>query len=489
MCRSKQEGGRRCSHETEYGRLLQNLNARRQYHARNGNTEKEQQIAQQIDSLKLRRSHMESLEGVKFYPHPIELTPATNRLLSALTEAGFTPYIVGGTVRDALTGEPIKDVDVEVYGAEPESLTAALKTLTPHVDEVGQQFGVMKVQLSGEEFDVSLPRTENRTGASHTSFEVETNKDLTLAEASARRDFTVNALMYDYQTECILDPQGGVEDWKQRTLKHVSDAFDEDPLRVLRGSQMAARFNMTVHPETLRKAETLKTEFPNIAKERVQIEFQKLFTKSFHPHRGIEVVKQSGWDTNFPGLGKVDTGILLPQLANAGLTAAKHKLDDSSRAALFGSVIASHITEDKRREFLSYITVGDRIKNIAYSLATSEAPENMSDATLRHWAKNAPTGVTFREWVRLQRIVNPQTGKWDEIESKTRQLKIWDTHEEDIIKGGTLMETMNYSRNGKWVGKALREAREAQYSNKFRNLKEGIEWLKANRDRLLPETI
>lgn len=489
MCRGTAEGGRRCYHGTEYERVLRNLKAKKQYHRRAGNTSQVEAVEKKVSAYEAEANHLRQLGDATLHPIKIELTENTHKLLKALKDAGYKAYIVGGTVRDALTGEPVKDVDIEVYGAEPDSLTATLKAFTKHVDEVGQQFGVLKVQLSSEEFDVSLPRKENRTGASHTSFEVETDKDMTIAEASARRDFTVNALLYDPELEHVVDPQSGMDDWESRTLKHVSDAFDEDPLRVLRGAQMAARFNMELHPETVKKAETLAGEFPNLAKERVQIEFQKLFTKSFHPEKGFKVLKDTTWDTNFPGLAAANTETLHAQLTGAGQTALKQELNDDTRAAFFGAVIASHIKPDVRRDFLSYITVGDRIKNTAHALASTNLPEALDDRTLRHWVKNAPNSITLESWLRVQKTIRTdQTAQLQSIENRAKELNILTAPEEDLIKGDTLMDILSTPKNGKWVGDALRKIRDAQYSNKFRTLETAVEWVKQNRSDLSPTT-
>lgn len=486
MCRSLSNGGRRCSSHTEYGRIVRNLKAKKQYHNRKGNTEAVASVEADIRKYESESAYLESLEGVKIYPMKIELSPAANNLLSKLRSEGFKPYVVGGAVRDALTGQQLKDVDIEVYGAETDSLIKSLKKLTPHVDEVGQQFGVLKVQIDGEEFDVSLPRQENRTGSSHTSFEVRTDKDLTIPEASARRDFTVNALLYDPEFKHVLDPYNGMKDWHDRKLGHVSDAFDEDPLRVLRGAQMAARFNMELQPRTVVKAQTLASEFGTLAKERVQIEFQKLFTKSFHPEKGFKVLKETHWDRNFPGLGEVNDETLHSQLAEAGRTASEQKLDDDSRAALFGAVVASRISSDKRREFLSYITVGDRVKNIAYNLASIEAPKDLSDSSLRHWSKNCPNSINYDNWLQVQKIVNPDSKeRLSKIEKKVKELSIFTNPEPDLIKGDSLMSLMRQTKNGRWVGEALRKIREAQYENKFRTVEEAERWVRENKDELL----
>ena len=221
-------------------------------------------------------------------------------MLEAVRRVG-RPRLVGGGVRDWLLGIAPKDFDVEVGGADFESLH---RTLAPFgaTDIVGRSFGVIKVRsrISGEEYDFSLPRRESKTGAGHRGFAVEPDPLLSDAEAAARRDFTVNAIACDPFTGALIDPHDGQRDLANRTLRHTSAAFAEDPLRVLRGMQLAARFDFSLAPETAALCRSISDTFSELPVERVWGEWEKWAGKSLRPSRGLTVLEETGWLRHFP---------------------------------------------------------------------------------------------------------------------------------------------------------------------------------------------
>ena len=189
-----------------------------------------------------------------------------------------------------------KDFDIEVYGLSLEKLESVLNKLGP-VYAVGKSFGVFKLF----NFDISLPRTENKQGQGHKGFVVQSDANLTFEEASKRRDFTINSMGIDLTNQALLDPNGGQEDLKNKILKHVSDAFDEDPLRVLRACQFAARLEFTIHPETLKKCHSLKQELATLPKERIGEEFKKLIMAK-KPSLGLQALLDTHALSLFPEL-------------------------------------------------------------------------------------------------------------------------------------------------------------------------------------------
>lgn len=221
-------------------------------------------------------------------------------MLDAVRQIG-RPRLVGGGVRDWLLGIAAKDFDVEVGGVDFESLQRALGRFGA-TDVVGRSFGVLKVRsrASGQEYDFSLPRRESKTGAGHRGFAVQPDPELSDAAAAARRDFTVNAIALDPFTGELIDPHGGQRDLATRTLRHTSAAFAEDPLRVLRGMQLAARFDFTLAPETAALCRTISSTFAELPVERVWGEWEKWATKSTRPSRGLAVLEESGWLPHFP---------------------------------------------------------------------------------------------------------------------------------------------------------------------------------------------
>lgn len=209
------------------------------------------------------------------------------------------PRLVGGCVRDWLLGLDPKDFDVEVAGADYETLLRILAPFgTP--DLVGRSFGVIKLRLGGAEYDFSLPRRESKTGAGHRGFAVAPDPTLSDAEAAARRDFTINAIAYEPLDETFIDPHGGRADLQARVLRHTSAAFAEDPLRVLRGMQFAARFDLSLAPETATLCRHIVGCFHELPLERIWGEWEKWAVKSSVPSRGVAVLEQTGWIAHFP---------------------------------------------------------------------------------------------------------------------------------------------------------------------------------------------
>ena len=142
-------------------------------------------------------------------------------------------YLVGGAVRDKLLNRPSKDRDWVVVGATPEQMKAA------GYQQVGADFPVFLHPSSKEEY--ALARTERKSGRGYTGFEVSASPEVTLTEDLQRRDLTINAIAEDPEGQ-IIDPFQGQRDLNQRLLRHVSPAFAEDPLRVLRTARFAARY-------------------------------------------------------------------------------------------------------------------------------------------------------------------------------------------------------------------------------------------------------
>ena len=231
---------------------------------------------------------------------PLKLPDDLRAMLEAVRKVG-RPRLVGGGVRDWLLGLAPKDFDVEVAGADFESLNRALAPFGA-TDVIGRSFGVIKVRspVSGEEYDFSLPRRESKTGAGHRGFAVRPDPTLSDAEAAARRDFTVNAIALDPFDGALIDPHGGRRDLAARILRHTSAAFVEDPLRVLRAFQLAARFEFMLAPETAELCRSIAHTFSELPVERIWAEWEKWAAKSIRPSRGLTVLEETGWLKHFP---------------------------------------------------------------------------------------------------------------------------------------------------------------------------------------------
>src|SRR5512143_3218033 len=150
----------------------------------------------------------------------LELPSGLVRLLADLRSAGGRPYVVGGAVRDALLGLPVEDYDLEVFALPQDRLEPVLSR-HGRVDAVGQAFRIY--QLSGVEgvfgsLDVSVPRRDSKVGPGHRGIAVEGDPDLPVEEAARRRDFTINAMLFDPASGELVDPWGGQRDLQARIL-------------------------------------------------------------------------------------------------------------------------------------------------------------------------------------------------------------------------------------------------------------------------------
>jgi tRNA nucleotidyltransferase (CCA-adding enzyme) len=241
------------------------------------------------------------------------------RLCEAVRDAGGQAMLVGGTVRDRLLGIPPKDYDVEVYGLEPDRVREVLE-LIGRVNTVGEHFAVYKLvfyrpaQVRNDdlnlaeaaagherfEIDVALPRRESKSGHGHRGFVIEGDPSMTFADAARRRDFTINAILYDPLTDKTDDPYGGREDLNNRLLRAVAaDTFVEDSLRVLRAVQLAARFEMAIEPRTADLCRAI--DLSDLPHERIWGEIEKLLMLSHHPSIGLSVALELGvLDKLFP---------------------------------------------------------------------------------------------------------------------------------------------------------------------------------------------
>jgi tRNA nucleotidyltransferase (CCA-adding enzyme) len=211
-------------------------------------------------------------------------------------------YVVGGAVRDELLGRDAAERDWVVVGATPEEMAA--KGFTP----VGKDFPVFLHPVTHEEY--ALARTERKSGRGYKGFTVFATPEVTLEEDLRRRDLTINAIARD-ESGALIDPFGGARDLKAGVLRHVSEAFAEDPVRILRVARFAARYAFRVADETqaLMKSMVDSGEADYLVAERVWQEFSRGLAEP-HPERMFEVLERSGLLKKlFPEIRTVPQGI------------------------------------------------------------------------------------------------------------------------------------------------------------------------------------
>lgn len=244
----------------------------------------------------------------RLFSQESRLISAANRLANVIHATPHDPafpnvepraLIVGGFVRDAMLGGHPKDIDLEVYGISPDRLESLLNQLYPGlVNTVGRSFGILKIHLGDDvEFDVSIPRRESKSGRGHKGFAIEGDPGMSIREAAKRRDFTINALAADPLTGEVIDEFGGLEDLQSRTLRVTDpERFQDDPLRIWRAVQFAARLDFTVEPQSraLLRSMVERGDLEELAPERITEELKKLLLKAERPSVGIELARDLG---------------------------------------------------------------------------------------------------------------------------------------------------------------------------------------------------
>ena len=295
-------------------------------------------------------------------------------------------YIVGGAVRDELLGLPVKERDYVVVGATPEEMER--QGFKP----VGKDFPVFLHPRTREEY--ALARTERKSGRGYKGFKVYASPEVTLEQDLKRRDLTINAIA-KAEDGTLVDPFHGEKDLRDGVLRHVSDAFAEDPVRILRVARFAARFGFRVADETLKlmKRMVASGEVDTLVAERVWQEFSKGLAEP-HPELMFDVLKRCGalrkifpelkrWPKKFSGSVPVRFALLAWPLEEAGVNALGKRL----RAP--NDVRELALTASRSKELLK-----------------SKAPEKLLDLLKRADALRRPE--RFGELLEAARLADPR---------------------------------------------------------------------------------
>ena len=431
--------------------------------------------------------------------------------------AGGRALLVGGCVRDGLLGLSPKDFDIECFGISGQDLQRALEAEF-ELDLVGISFGVIK--LKHLEIDVAMPRRETKLGLGHRAFGMEYDPTLTIEQASARRDFTVNAIYKDPLTDEILDPWNGRADLEKRILRHVSPHFVEDPLRVLRGMQFVARFDLTPAPETIEVCREMTPE--GLAPERLFGEWEKLLVQGVKISKGLNFLKDVGWVKYYPELERLIGCKQDPEWHPEGdvwnhtcccLDAfAKEREEGRGKREedlVVGLAVLCH--DFGKPACTSYDPVKKRIRSLGHdeegvepTLAflrrltneerlLKEVPPlvRLHMRPFAMWRDKSSDGAIRRlaaKVVRIDRLIRvaaaddagrppfpsePEPLKW--LAEQAERLRVADSAPKPIVQGRDLIALG--MKPGVEFGKILKAAYEAQLDGKFNDLKGGIEYV------------
>ncbi len=451
------------------------------------------------------------------------------KIIRAISEAGGVAYEVGGCVRDSLLGHSNKDHDIEVFHLDAATLSKILSRFG-RVNEVGVSFGVIKLRTAqGDDLDFTLPRRESKVGRGHRGFQVEVDHTLSVADAALRRDFTMNAIYRNLNDETLIDPHGGVRDLEQRVLRATSEHFAEDPLRVLRGMQFAARFDAVMTSDTIEMCRSLSHEYSSLALERVWNEWLKWATRSRCPSRGLKLLKDCGWIEHYPELAALegvqqdptwhpegDVWIHTLHVCDAAARIAEREnLSDDERVILMFAALchdlgkpATTVLNDGRWRSPSHASVG---VPLADSFLTSigcprhfiEVVQPLVAEHLVHVQSEASHRTVRRLSVRLGkasivqllRLVEADLGGRPPLpttipESLKRILqlaemtKVSHTRPDRIILGRHLLH-LGYEP-ARWFSSVLEKCYQAQLDGVFEGETGGIDFLKSELDKMPP---
>lgn len=223
-----------------------------------------------------------------------EMFGVAQSFAETVREAGGEALLIGGCVRDMVLGVAPKDYDVEVRGLPAETVQELAERIAP-VKEVGKAYGVLKLGRGSTDLDISLPRRDSKVAAGHAGFDVNTDPDLSIAEAARRRDFTINAMGLDLLTGKLHDPFDGFSDLIDRRLRVVDpETFIEDPLRALRAIQFVARFELELDPDSAEVVQAMAPFLAELPGKRLQDEWLKMLLESPRPSLGMELGMELG---------------------------------------------------------------------------------------------------------------------------------------------------------------------------------------------------
>ncbi len=427
----------------------------------------------------------------------LTLPPVLTPLLNALIENRMIPVVVGGYVRDTLLHVNSKDIDIEVYGSNS---LAALKTILSafgNVYEVGSSFGVLKMRLKELSLDISLPRTESKIAPGHKGFHIDTTQVLDFSNAARRRDFTMNAIGYNIVTNTLLDPYGGQEDLQNGILREVdADTFAEDPLRLYRAMQFAARFKLRISDSLHQLCCTIAEsgELQSLPKERIFEEFHKLLLKSDTPSTGILLLKTFGALPYFSELDVMASKVCRSQknLFDHTLltldTMASMRRGDAATDLLLMLCILCHKMPHEGKTFLEKLTDSPKLINAVAALVRyNRYPQKMYDAKAgTPEILELSTKVCLADLIHVAEAIAHkchrhtahyrfEAGIW--LTGAAKALHVLYEPPKPLLQGRDLVALgLKPSRAFKSI---LDDAYKAQIQQKFTCKSEALQWLKA----------
>ena len=423
-----------------------------------------------------------------------------HQLSEKVQAAGGSLFVVGGSVRDICLDIEPNDWDCEVHDV-PQNKLEEILNKDYHVNAVGKAFGVYKLRHPELKIDISMPRTEKPNGAnSHRGFDIEIDPRLPIDIAAKRRDYTVNSMAINVLDSSLVDPLDGSSDLKLKRLLHSSPQFGEDPLRVLRGMQLCARYRFSVARETAELCSTLNPEA--IPQERVWEEWKKFILLGVEPSMGLNFLTDTGWIAYYPALHRMPIteqdpiwhpeGTVWDHTKLAMDCCALEREHNDREELVIGLAVLLHdcgkpfttapgadgrlhayehseVGVAVAMHFLTQITDQPRlIEDVGELIKAHMIPQALNDKVKDSTIRRLANKIPIERLIRVGRADHFSTGfyagrepEWDNwLRSKLKSLRITDSKPTPILMGRHLI-AMGMDP-GPDVGIILRDAYEAQ---------------------------
>ena len=496
-----------------------------------------------------------------FQRKPMPVPKFLDEMSQKIQEIGGSLQIVGGAPRDFIMGKSPKDWDVEVFGLTQNKLEEFLSKNTTIAKKqskiegqkgegsslIGKDFGVFKTKHDGQEYEFSMPRKEEKTGAGHKGFDVEFDPFMSKLDAAKRRDLTINSISYDPLNKKFIDPLGGIKDLENKVMKPTSSRFKEDPLRVLRAMQFAGRYDLKADKKLIEYAKSMTGEFKSLPTQRVRDEWMKWASKSEKPSAGLEFLKQSGWIKHFPEIDNLQgvpqsktyhpEGDVFEHTKLVTDAVAKNpkwrEMDSKSRAETmfsalghdFGKPTHTQIQPDGKitskghaaagakpfEKFLSRILPEGEAAKWAKKLKPIQrdhmlhsqkdfGDNKMSDKSLNRLVNRVTAGGANMDQFLVQlegdmqrhmsseiitrKFTDKDALNIDSLREKINKRNLTSGPPKDLVQGRDLIKE-GLASPGPEMGRILKELREAQLDNKFKTTQDGIDYFKNNKSNIL----
>ncbi|GBU23714.1 hypothetical protein R83H12_00331 [Fibrobacteria bacterium R8-3-H12] len=375
---------------------------------------------------------------------------------------GGRAFLVGGFVRDSLLGtrDEIRDFDIEVYKISQEKLLSILsKHGKPNL--IGKAFGVVHLSRQNIHYDFSFPRTESKTGSGHRAFDVQTDPNLSFEEAAKRRDFTINAMGMELPNLELIDPYNGSEDLKNKILRHVSEAFAEDSLRVLRAVQFAARFELKAAQETIELCKTLSLS--DLSRERIEEEFRKWLLKGVKPSYGLVLFCEVGLQKMFSEISlQGNLGDILDSLA-------KHRNNlnqQEAEIAMFAGLLC--LPGAKPIDFMKkWIPMNILLKKVpallnSLSLLNLNKKNSLCRCALKAGGLKLPA--------MLKSAIENDAKLYEDVQKAGKKMGIWEKAPEPFLTGQMLLD-MGF-KQGPNIGRIIKRVFEKQLEGEANSIED-----------------